>query len=126
MAADTTCVIFPSIEAFKRAKGKGAAVTSADPFAKFNQAFGLWFTGAIRDTAKPLPVLVEVKEETRARDLARKGGRPLADGDPELKALLVEFYKGKDAKDIPSALADFLTSESAAAAKPATLPDKPK
>jgi len=115
---NTTAQTFPSLEAWKRAKGKlPAAPAGVDPNARFYRSFGLWATGAVKDGPKPLPVLVEIKEEFHARGLVAKGGRPLVDADPELQAMLRDFYAG--AKDVPPGLAEFLTAPVAAPAKAA-------
>lgn len=106
--SNSTIQTHPSLEAFRRAKNRGGMAVAGDPLEKFQDCFGLWFTGAVRDLPKPLPVLVEIKERWKARDVAKKGWRPLDAGDPELVAMLREHYR--EAKEVPPGLIDFLTA----------------
>ena len=114
--------IFPSLRAFREAKGAPKAAEAAqqqDPLAHLYGEQGFWFTGGIQDfDPKPLPEVVEIKSKVDAKKLAARGGRPLHLGDPELVVMTLAFYEGKPADQGPPPAIKAL-GESVAAAKAA-------
>jgi hypothetical protein len=107
---------YPSLEAYKRAKGAPARGHGENPLAKFHEVRGYWLPGSIteEDGGKPRPDDVVVTDKATAIKLAAKGGRPIADADPEMKAMLVAFYEGRT--EIPEIIAS-LKPKPAQAAK---------
>lgn len=127
----TNRAVYPSLEAFKVAKGIGGPKRGENPLAKFYDRHGggkgePWATGQIQDYDPPFPVVISIKSEADARKAAHAGARPIADADPEIKAMLFARCEHEEKKgvsgEVPPDLKAWFASEKASKAKPAAKP----